>query len=61
MVSTVPMLVTQHKAPAPPVTAVKPPPPRGRPSVGHLVIPYVQGLGESIKHTLHQIWNTDLI
>ena len=25
--------------------------PRGRPSMGHMVIPYVQGLGESIKHT----------
>ena len=25
--ATVPMLVMQHKAPAPPVTAVKPPPP----------------------------------
>ena len=24
--------------------------PRGRPSMGHIVIPYVQGLGESIKH-----------
>ena len=24
---------------------------RGRPSMGHIVIPYVQGLGESIKHT----------
>ena len=23
---------------------------RGRPSMGHIVIPYVQGLGESIKH-----------
>ena len=24
--------------------------PRGRPSIGHIVIPYVQGLGGSIKH-----------
>ena len=24
---------------------------RGRPSLGHIVIPYVQGLGEIIKHT----------
>ena len=25
--------------------------PSGRPSKGHIVIPYIQGLGESIKHT----------
>ena len=25
--------------------------PRGRPTKGHMVIPYVQGLGETIKHT----------
>ena len=24
---------------------------KGRPSMGHIVVPYVQGLGESIKHT----------
>ena len=27
MVTTEPMLTTQHKAPAPPGTAIKPPPP----------------------------------
>ena len=29
IVTTIPMLVTQHKAPAPPPTAVKPPAPPG--------------------------------
>ena len=48
MVTTVPMLVTQHKAPAPPVTAVQPPS-RGRPSVGYMVIPYIQGLEEALN------------
>ena len=50
MLTTITMLVPQHKELAPPVTTASKQTPRGRPSVGYMVIPYVQGLGESIKH-----------
>ena len=49
MVPTIPSFAVQHKASAIPVAVAKPPP-RGRPSMGHIVMPYIQGLGESIKH-----------
>ena len=50
MVTT--LLVTHHKTPMEPAAKTKQLlPPRGRPSMGHMVIPYVQGLGESIKYT----------
>ena len=46
------MLVTQHKAPmAPATTARHPIPPGEDPPKDHMVIPYVQSLGETIKHT----------
>ena len=32
----------------------------GRPSMGHIVIPYVQDLGEHQKH-LHQVWYSNLL
>ena len=46
-----PMLVIQHMTAMDSVTSAKQLPPRGRPSMGHIVMPYVQGLGESIKCT----------
>ena len=41
--------VTQHKAPTDPVTTQKEGPPREKPSIGHIVIPYAQGLGEASR------------
>ena len=58
VLTTITMLVPWHKEPAPPVTTASKQTPRVRPSVGHIVIPYVQGLGESIKH-MQQLWFTD--
>ena len=46
------MLVTQHKAPMGPATSARYPIPLGEdPPKAHMVIPYVQGLGERIKCT----------
>ena len=51
VVTIIPMLVTHHGTAVPPAVTIKHPPLQGRPSMGHIVIPYVQGLGESIKCT----------
>ena len=45
VVTTVPMFVTQHKAPAPPATAVKPPPPTGEDPLGTHGHPICSGTG----------------
>ena len=45
------MVVTHHNMPVPPVVITKHPPPPGQDPVWDTVIPYIQGLGESIKHT----------
>ena len=51
MVTATPKLVTTpHRQTTTQTTAAKIDTPRGRPNIGHIVIPYVQGLGKSIKN-----------
>ena len=51
MVTITPKLVTTpHKQTTTHATAVKIDHPGGRPHIGHIVIPYVQDLGESINN-----------
>ena len=35
--------------------------PRGKPSVGHIVIPYIQGLGKIFQEDLWKIWNSNTL
>ena len=50
MVTITTRLVTPPHKETSQVTAAKIDPPRGRPNIGHIVIPYIQGLGECIKN-----------
>ena len=61
MVTTLPMLITQCKAPKPPATEVKLPSLEGKTQCGTYGHAICSGCGGKHQTHLQQVWNTDLL